>query len=125
MGRRALVVDDDDQALELLHQLLEMEGAQVRTTTDAARALELAGQDTPDFVLTDTASADMDGMQLLRALREHPALKAVPVIALASVDRPGDARRAVAAGFAAHLRKPVTLDKLLHTLREVLPRRGA
>ncbi|WP_043461097.1 chemotaxis protein CheB [Azohydromonas australica] len=122
-GRRALVVDADDQALELLHQLLEMEGAQVRTTTSAAQALALAEQEAPDFVITDTALPGMDGLQLLQALRERPGLKAVPVVALTGVGRPGDARRAVAAGFAAHLRKPVTLDKLLHTLREVMPRR--
>ncbi len=122
-GRRALVVDTDAQALELLHQLLEMEGAEVRTTTAAVQALELAEREAPDFVITDMALPGMDGLQLLQALRERPALKAVPVIALSGVGRLGDARRAVAAGFAAHLRKPVTLDKLLHTLREVLPRR--
>ncbi|WP_298231648.1 chemotaxis protein CheB [uncultured Azohydromonas sp.] len=122
-GRRALVVDDDGQAVELLRQLLELEGAEVRTSTDAAQALKLAEQETPNFVITEMALHGMDGLQLLQALRERPALKAVPVIALTGVGRPGDARRAVAAGFAAHLRKPVTLDKLLHALREVLPRR--
>jgi two-component system CheB/CheR fusion protein len=123
-GRRALVVDDDEQAVELLRQVLELEGAEVRTTTDAAQVLELAEREAPDFVITDMALPGMDGLQLLQALRERPALKAVPVIALTGVGRPGDARRAVAAGFAAHLRKPVTLDKLLHALRDVLLPRG-
>lgn len=122
-GRRALVVDADPQATELLHQLLEMEGAQVRTATDAAQALALAGEEPPDFVITDIALPGMDGQQLLHALRDRDRLQTLPVIALTGVGRPGDARRAIAAGFAAHLRKPVTLDKLLHTLGELLPRR--
>jgi two-component system CheB/CheR fusion protein len=121
-GRRALVVDDDAQAVELLRQLLELEGAEVCSATEAAQALALAEREKPDFVITDLALPGMDGLQLLRALREREELKAVPVIALAGVGRPGDARRAIAAGFAAHLRKPVTVDKLLHTLCEVLPR---
>jgi two-component system CheB/CheR fusion protein len=120
-GRRVLVVDADAQAAELLRQLLELEGAQVRTATGAAQALEMASQEAPDFVITDVTLPGMDGLQLLQALRERAALKTTPVIALTGVGRPGDARRAIAAGFAAHLRKPVTLDKLLHTLREVLP----
>ena len=120
-GRQALVVDDDAQALDLLRQLLELEGASVRCATDGAAALALAEQQAPDFVVTDMALPGMDGLQLLQALRERPALKALPVVALTGMGRPADARRAIAAGFAAHLRKPVTLSKLLATLREVLP----
>jgi two-component system CheB/CheR fusion protein len=120
-GRQALVVDDDAQALDLLRQLLELEGASVRCATDGAAALALAEQQAPEFVVTDMAQPGMDGLQLLQALRERPALKALPVIALTGVGRPADARRAIAAGFAAHLRKPVTLNKLLATLREILP----
>jgi signal transduction histidine kinase len=120
-GRQALVVDDDAQALDLLRLLLELEGASVRCATDGAAALALAEQQAPDFVLTDMALPGLDGLQLLQALRQRPALKALPVVALTGVGRPADARRAIAAGFAAHLRKPVTLSKLLATLREVLP----
>jgi two-component system CheB/CheR fusion protein len=121
-GRRALLVDADTQATELLRLLLVLEGAEVRTATAAAQAVELAEREAPDFVITDMALPGMDGLQLLHALHERKALKALPVIALTGVGRPGDARRAIAAGFAAHLRKPVTLEKLLHTLREVLPK---
>ena len=120
-GRRALVVDDDGEAVELLRQLLELEGAQVQAATTAHEALELAERQAPDFVVTDMVLPGMDGMQLLRALRERAALCSLPVIALTGVGRRGDARRAIEAGFAAQLRKPVTLDKLLKTLRDVLP----
>ncbi|MDZ5458394.1 response regulator [Azohydromonas lata] len=77
----------------------------------------------PDFVITDIALPGMDGQQLLHALREREGLRALPVIALTGVGRPGNARRAIAASFAAHLRKPVMLDKLLPTLRELAPQR--
>jgi two-component system CheB/CheR fusion protein len=89
-GRQALVVDDDAQALDLLRQLLELEGASVRCATDgaAALALALAEQQAPEFVVTDMALPGMDGLQLLQALRERPALKALPVIALTGVGNP-------------------------------------
>jgi two-component system CheB/CheR fusion protein len=123
-GRHALVVDSDAQAVNLLRQLLELEGASVRYATTGTEALALAVQQAPDFVLTELALPDMDGLKLLQAVHGRPALKALPVIAPTGVGRPSDARRAIAAGFAAHLRKPVTLGKLLHTLDDVLsPRR--
>ncbi|WP_157271366.1 CheR family methyltransferase [Azohydromonas aeria] len=122
-GRRVLVVDDDAPSRELLRQLLQLEGAQVLEAGSADAALEAAvpGPQGPELVITQLSSPALDGLALLQALRRRPGLQALPVVALNGVGRPAEARRAVAAGFSAHLRKPVTLDKLLHTLRDLLP----
>jgi two-component system CheB/CheR fusion protein len=110
--------------MEMLRQLLELEGAAVMAASSAAQALALLEQQRIDFVISDIAMPDVDGYQFVQKLKDQPALRDLPVIALTGMGRPTDARRAVAAGFAAHLKKPVTLEKLLNTLRTVLPGRG-
>ncbi len=121
-GRRVLIVDDDRQGVDTLRQLLEMEGADVVAVFDAPAALAAAsGGDTAfDVVITDIAMPDMDGYQLLDALRAEEATVRIPVIALTGFGRPSDVKRAIAAGFDAHLRKPATLGRLLRALEQVL-----
>jgi two-component system CheB/CheR fusion protein len=120
-GRRALVIDDDQQAVDMLSQLLQLEGAAVQVAGCAGEALALLEQQPFDFIVSDIAMPDVDGYQFVQTLKSRPALQALPVVALSGMGRPADARRAIAAGFSAHLKKPVTLEKLLGTLLEVLP----
>jgi two-component system CheB/CheR fusion protein len=119
-GKRALLIDDDPQAVEMLSQLLQMEGATVLATGSAGEAIGLLEQQSFDFAISDIAMPDVDGYQFVQTLKSRPALRSMPVVALSGLGRPADARRAIAAGFAAHLKKPVTLEKLLGTLQEVL-----
>jgi two-component system CheB/CheR fusion protein len=123
-GLCALVVDDDAQAADALRSLLEIEGVKVLTAERAAAALDIAREQHPDFVITDIAMPDGDGYELLRALQELPEGRQLPVVALTAFGRPADARRALDAGFIAHLKKPITLDKLMEALERLLPRSG-
>ena len=61
-----------------------------------------------------------DGYALIAALRRDPRMHGTPVIALTGFGRPSDTRRALDAGFDAHLSKPVTLERLTATLLNVL-----
>jgi two-component system CheB/CheR fusion protein len=108
-----------------MRHLLENEGMKVVHASSAAEALAQARKTAFDLVLTDIVLPQMDGHALLRALRRDKRNGAVPVIALTGYGRPADVRRALEGGFAAHLTKPVALDKLLSTLAEVLGRRAA
>ncbi|MED5617683.1 hybrid sensor histidine kinase/response regulator [Ideonella sp. BN130291] len=119
-GHRALVVDDDQQAVQTLRELLALEGAEVVSAHSAADALAEAGRQGFSFILSDIAMPDMDGYQLIRALKAEAMTAGTPVIAVTGLGRPVDAKRAIAAGFVAHLKKPVTVDKLLQTLSHVL-----
>jgi two-component system CheB/CheR fusion protein len=122
-GLRALVVDDDQQALDTLRQLLQLEGVEVTACDGGAQALDAMRDPRKpfDFVVSDVAMPGMDGYELVRRLRELPGRASLPLIAISGLGRVSDAKRAIAAGFAAHLKKPVTLEKLLQTLRDVLP----
>ncbi len=81
-GLRLLVVDDLAAACETLALLLELEGAQVRTALDGARALVLAVEFRPHAVVLDLGLPDIDGLQLARRLRELPHLRQVALLAL-------------------------------------------
>ncbi|UUX95051.1 CheR family methyltransferase [Aquabacterium sp. J223] len=119
-GCRVLLVDDEPLSVETLTQLLELEGATVVSSTSGADALQRAEHDRFDFVLSDLAMPEMDGYEFVRRLRALPAMRAVPTLALSGMGRPADGQRALAAGFTAHLKKPITLDALLQVLGQVV-----
>jgi two-component system, chemotaxis family, CheB/CheR fusion protein len=123
-GRRILVVDDAEDALQSFSLLLELEGAEVIAASSGAAALaaiersELAKAPF-DLVISDVAMPGMDGYELIAALRAKAATANLRAIALTGFGRPLDARRALAAGFDAHLSKPVVIDELLQTIHRL------
>ena len=80
MSRYILVAEDESDLRELLRLALEGAGHSVRAAADGAVALELARRDTPRLVVTDLRMPVMDGLELIRALREDGKLQRVPVV---------------------------------------------
>jgi two-component system CheB/CheR fusion protein len=111
-GLRILVVDDDPVTVDSLSILLELEGARVLTATSGADALRELDTTPVDIVLTDVGMPDMDGYQLLAAIRARPGGADLPVIALTGFGRPADLRKADSAGFTGHITKPVAVHEL-------------
>jgi two-component system CheB/CheR fusion protein len=93
-------------------ELLKTEGAAVTAASSAQDALRHAESGDFDLVISDIAMPDMDGLQLLSELRRRPRSAGWPAIAVTGFGRPGDADTARAAGFDAHLTKPLSLDAL-------------
>ena len=85
-------------------------------------ALE-ALRDRPDVALVDIGLPGMDGLSLARAVRSDPDLFDLTLIAVTGYARPDDRRRALDAGFDAHLPKPVRIDALLAVLADAPPAR--
>lgn len=115
-GLEVLIVDDSQENTEGLQRLLVLAGCSVTAANSGAAALELAGRRGFDLILSDLAMPDVDGFELVEALRRNPATRAVPAIALSGFGRGIDTQRALAAGFDAHLRKPFALDQLVRAL---------
>jgi two-component system CheB/CheR fusion protein len=120
-GMRILLVDDAEDALQSFSALLELEGAEVVAVNSGAAALAAVDGSRIDLVLSDVAMPGMDGYELIVALRARSETANVRAIALTGFGRPLDARRALAAGFDAHVSKPVVVDELLQTIHR-LPR---
>jgi two-component system CheB/CheR fusion protein len=123
-GRRILAVDDDGDAVTALRELLTMEGALVVTASSAAEALKRAKGGGFDLLLSDVAMPGMDGYSLIEQLRADPVTASLPAVAITGFGRPVDVDLALAAGFDAHVNKPLTLERVLRVVSQVLARKA-
>jgi CheY-like chemotaxis protein len=110
--RRVLIVDDNVDAAESLGMLLAQNGHEVRTAHGGVQAVSLAKSFRPEIMILDLGMPEMDGYAVARAIREDPMLAHTRLIALSGYGQPEDRRRTTAAGFEAHLIKPVDPDKV-------------
>ena len=116
---RILVVDDSEDAIEMLRCLLEIDGATVSTATSGAEALQIAADQAFDVVVSDISMPGMDGFEFLRRLHSIPMHKDLPAVALTGFGRDEDRKRAQEEGFVSHVTKPLDVDKLLEILRQI------
>jgi PAS domain S-box-containing protein len=118
-GIRVLVVDDDESARDAFAAALTAWGADVLTAASAGEALQtLAEGQAADVLISDIAMPGADGYSLLRRVRAPDAAERglIPAIAISGYASPADRQRAMAAGFQAHLAKPVEPDDLAATV---------
>ncbi len=113
------LVDDDKNILASVTMLLEQEGYHVRSYTDGASALTALTANPPDLAILDIKMPRMDGMELLRRLRQAVE---VPVIFLTSKDEEIDELMGLNAGADDYIRKPFSQRLLLERVKAVLRR---
>ncbi len=111
-GRTVLVVDDHVDAADTLAALLEASGFHVLVAHDGPTALALSQEWAPDYALLDIGMPAMDGYELAAHLRFAPGSEGMKVIAVTGRGLDEHARESRAQGFAAHLVKPVDLQRL-------------
>ncbi|QHI99891.1 PAS domain S-box protein [Xylophilus rhododendri] len=122
-GLRLLLVDDDAELLSAFGAILEGSGARVLTAGSSQQALEIV-QGTPvDALISDIGMPDRDGYWLAEQLRGAQDSRDLPLIAVSGMARDVDRARAFAAGFDAHLGKPVDLEMLEEAVIAALERR--
>jgi signal transduction histidine kinase/CheY-like chemotaxis protein len=115
-GARILLVEDNPINRELAADLLERAGAVVSVASNGQEALQVLGGERFDAVLMDCQMPVMDGYAATRALRQRPALRALPVIAMTANAMVGDREAAIAAGMNDHIAKPIVVDEMFGTL---------
>jgi CheY-like chemotaxis protein len=121
-----LLVDDREDALEILTAVLQQLGMIVREARSSRQALDaldeaIAEGALPDVIISDIGLPDEDGYRLMQKLaaREPSRGGRIPVIAVTAYGRPEDRARALAAGFRLHLTKPVTPNALAAAILRV------
>lgn len=114
-----LLVDDLDEAREVLSMLLEALGHKVVAVADGENGLKAAASMPFDLAILDIGLPGMDGYELARRLREDPATSAIKLFALTGYGMQDDKDKAAAAGFDCHLTKPLQLDALARCLEAV------
>ncbi|MPZ44354.1 MAG: PAS domain S-box protein [Betaproteobacteria bacterium] len=113
-GLRVLVVDDEADALELIGRVLTEHGATVTTARSAEAALARMKIDPPDVLVSDVGMPGIDGYQLMRSIRAgEPKGQRLPALALTAFARAEDRKRALLAGYQAHLAKPFDVAELV------------
>lgn len=117
-----LVVDDDEMVRELIRAGLEMRGLDVRTAGNGTEALDALGVVVPDLVISDINMPGMDGFALVRALRDDPATRSLPLIFLTSRSELDDAVTGLRLGADDYVRKPFQLDEVLERVVAKLSR---
>ena len=109
-GRKVLIIEDNADARESLRVLVELGGNEVRTAADAGEGLLIAESFAPDLVVCDIGLPDVDGYELVQALREKLAGHATRFVALTGYGRAEDRDRALDSGFDSFLVKPLRPD---------------
>ena len=122
---RVLVVDDHRLNRKLVAEVLESAGYEMMQAATAEDALALLScGPRPDLILMDIALPGIDGLTLTRQLKQDPTLSAVPVVAVTAFAMKGDEEKALAAGCAGYLTKPIDTRKLAATVAQHLTLAG-
>lgn len=119
---RILAVDDEPMLTDLLSMALRMEGWEVRTAGSGLEALQVAREFGPDALVLDVMMPDLDGMGVLKRLRESGNM--VPVLFLTAKDAVTDRIAGLTAGGDDYVTKPFSLEEVVARLRAVIRRSG-
>jgi PAS domain S-box-containing protein len=121
-GRTILIVEDHDDARELVAGVLGAAGAAVLSAASVAEALDCLARTRPDVLVTDLGLPGEDGYTLLRRVRAMEGFDAaaLPAVALTAYARVSDRKRALAAGFLHYIVKPVDPEQLVQVLGSIL-----
>ena len=117
---RLMVVGDDEAVLDSLRMLLESEGFAVETFERAGRFLERSAGASYGCVVTDVRMPEMDGLELLRAVRGHPMARKVPFILVTGRGDRELVVKAAAAGVNNYVIKPFTPQTLREKIEQVM-----
>jgi len=107
VGQTVLLVEDNEDNRIIYSTVLRHLGYHVVEALDGMQAIELTRSLRPDIVLMDISIPEIDGWEATRILRQDPATKDIPIIALTAHALADDRERATAIGFTSYLAKPV------------------
>lgn len=119
MSSKILIVEDHAETRHLLGALLEIEGYNIVCAQDGQEGFESARQESPDLIVTDIGMPRVDGIELIRMIREDSSCRSVPVIVVTAY---GDSAcsKAIEIGANAAIDKPLQFDSLLDLIRKLL-----
>ena len=119
-GENILFVDDEEQIRKLITSYLQRQGYVVTVATDGYEGLKAIRAKMPDLVITDVNMPNMDGITLVRELRNRASYKFVPLLVLTTEATTERKQQGKAAGATGWLVKPFNPERLLATVAKVL-----
>ena len=128
-----LIVDDEQDNLTIAEKVLSFGGAKVYTARNGVEGMKILEDITPSFILLDLSMPEMNGWDMLKAIKSDLKTEQIPVIALTAHAMMGDRQKVMDAGFDGYIAKPFRLStftsEILRCFRELAhasePREGA
>ena len=121
MGRRILVIEDQEDNRRILCDLLTTRGYEIIEATTGLDGVSIAEKERPDLILMDIQLPGIDGYEATRRINANPILHQIPIIAVTSYALSGDDAQALEAGCDAYVAKPFSPRALLAKIREYVP----
>ena len=117
MGKKVLIVDDEEIIRKFLRINLLKLGYEVKEAVDGVQALEQLGKESYDLLISDVLMPNKNGWELLKAVRSNPKTKDMPVILLTAKNEDADMFQGYELGANYYMTKPFTKDQLLFGLK--------
>ena len=121
MSKKVLAVDDSKTMRDMVSFILGGAGYDVSTADDGVHALSTLGGTGVDLVITDVNMPNMNGIELVKKLRENPSYRATPILILTTESDEGLKRQGREAGATGWIVKPFVPEKLLKVVEKVCP----
>ncbi len=121
MKAKVLYIEDNEANMYLVSYILTARGHQMLQAWDGAEGVMRARAARPDLILLDIQLPGMDGYETTRRLRAEPELAGIPIVALTSYAMAGDRGKALAAGCAGYIEKPINPDTFVAQIEQFLP----
>ncbi|MET3131529.1 diguanylate cyclase (GGDEF)-like protein/PAS domain S-box-containing protein [Oxalobacteraceae bacterium GrIS 1.11] len=121
MSARILIIEDNATNMELMVYLLRAFGYAPLMAYDGEEGIRVARRELPDLIICDVHLPKLDGYGVVAALKQDPALRAIPALAVTALAMLGDRERLLAAGFDGYIGKPIEPDTFVTQLEDFLP----
>ena len=118
--KSVLVIEDNQLNMKLVRALLKIGDFHILEAINAETGIRLTREHNPDLVLIDIQLPDMDGLKATRIMKEDPAIKNIPVVAITSYAMQGDEEKAYEAGCSGFITKPIDTRHFLETISKFI-----
>ena len=116
--KTALVIEDNEDNMKLITFILEKNGYSTIMAENGKTGIELAIKERPDFILLDIQLPDVDGMEVLKAIRGSEANGEIPIIAITSYAMSGDREKLLQAGCNGYIEKPIDPETIIAQIKQ-------
>lgn len=124
LANKILVVEDNDKNRKLVRMILQANNYEVIEAITGEDALKQLQNTSPDLILLDIQLPNMDGLTLIKKIREMEEMKHIPIIAVTAYAMKGDKERILESGFDAYISKPIDTRQLPVIIKEIMNRTG-
>ncbi|GAB2877265.1 hypothetical protein GCM10027277_53180 [Pseudoduganella ginsengisoli] len=121
MSARILIIEDNPTNMELMTYLLNAFGYTALMAHDGEQGVAMARQELPDLIICDVHLPKLDGYGVVAQLKQDPALRPIPTLAVTALAMVGDRERLLAAGFDGYIGKPIEPDTFVTQIESFLP----